>query len=128
MPKREIGHRRLRKISVGDMRERIVLQERSVAAPVFGSSSFTQDYDTGIERWAKVETQFSGRFFNGVELVDRPSHKFTIRFSSTITTETRIRYKSVLYRILQLDNLEMRDEYLILFAKIDGDDTKESNQ
>ena len=128
MPSRQIQRRKLRKTSIGDMRERILLQERTVTAPVFGSSSFTEVYAGGISRWAKVETNFSGRLFDGVQLSEIPSHKFTIRFSSAVTTETRIRYKNVLYRILRLDNLEMRDEYLILFAKIDGDDTKEANQ
>ena len=110
------------------MRERISLEERSITAPVADSASFTEGYTQIVETWAKVETQFSGRDFDNVDLDKDPTHKFTIRYRDTVTSETRIRYRDVLYRIMKIDNLEMRQEYLILFAAIDGLDTLEANQ
>lgn len=128
MASRNIQSRKLRKISVGDMRECISLETRNQKAPSFGSASFREVYSPIAEVWAKVETVYHGRIFDGVALEDIPSHKFTIRYRDDITTEKRIRYKDVLYRIIKSDNFEMRDEYLEVYARIDGDDDKEANQ
>jgi len=128
MASRNIQSRKLRKISVGDMRECISLEERTMTAPVFGSASFTERYVSIDEVWSKIETSFNNRIFDGVALDEVPSHKFTIRWRDDVTSETRIRYSDVLYRIVKTDNYEMRDEYLELYALIDGDDDKEANQ
>lgn len=125
---RDTKTRKLRKVSIGDMRECISIEKRTMTAPVFGSASFTESYLPIDEVWSKVETSFNNRIFDGVALDELPSHKFTIRFRDDVTSETRIRYKDVLYRIVKTDNYEMRDEYLELYARIDGDDTKEANQ
>lgn len=128
MAYRQVNGRKLRKVSIGDMRECISLEVRERKAPVFGSASATMAYTVIDEVWSKIDTVNHNRIFDGVALDEIPSHKFTIRFRCDITTETRIRYKDVLYRIVKSDNFEMRDEYLELYARIDGDDNKEANQ
>ncbi len=128
MPSRQIQKRKLRKISVGDMRDCISLETRSLQAPSFANVGFSEGYTQIIETWAKVETEFNARIFDGVSIDETPSHKFTIRYRDSVTNETRIRWKDVLYRIKSVDNYEGRDEYLELYAMIDGDDTKESAQ
>lgn len=128
MPKRQVNYRKLRKSSIGDMRTRISLENRSISAPNFDTVAFDENYTQIIETWAKVETEFNNRIFDGIAIDAIPSHKFTIRYRDDITSETRIRYSDVLYRIQKTDNLEMRNEYLILYASIDGDDTKAAAQ
>lgn len=110
------------------MRECISIEERTITAPAFGSASFSESYNQIDEVWAMVETSFNNRVFDGVALDAIPSHKFTIRYRNDVTSETRIRYCDVLYRIVKTDNFEMRNEYLELYARIDGEDTKEANQ
>ena len=84
MPTRKVNHRRLKKYAVGDMRERILIHTRNLDAPGPDSVKFSEIYDAGDGRWANVETldlQGSAqRRFDNVELSDRPSHIFTIRF------------------------------------------------
>lgn len=128
MASRVIQDRKLRKVSIGDMRDRVSLERRSRQAPVFGSASATMGYSQIAEVWAKVETVYHGRVFDGVSIENIPSHKFTIRYRDDITTETRIRYNDILYKIVKFDNFEMRNEYLELYARIDGDDEKEASQ
>lgn len=125
MPRRQISYRKLRKVSVGDMRECISLENRAIQAPSFDSVGFSQKYAQIIETWAKVETQFNNRIFDEVALDAVPSHKFTIRYRSDVTTETRIGYKGNIYEIVQADDYEMRNEYLELYAKIEGDEDRE---
>lgn len=128
MPRRNVNFRRLRKSSIGDLRDCISLENRAITAPNFNNVGFTENYTQIIETWAKVETGFENRVFDQVALEPRPSHRFTIRFRDNITTETRIRYKDNLFRIIQIDNPEERDEYLILMARLEGDDQLEANQ
>tara|TARA_R110000851_G_scaffold134568_2_gene269877 strand:- start:1896 stop:2282 length:387 start_codon:yes stop_codon:yes gene_type:complete len=128
MPSRQTGKRKLRKFAIGDLRECISLEDRSIQAPSFDDTSFSEGYTDIIETWAMVETEFKNRVFDDVALEAKPSHKFTIRWRDTITSETRIRYDGDLYRITQTDDTETRKEYLILFAKLDGDESKEANQ
>lgn len=130
MSQRIVQRRKLRKVSVGDLRDCISLENRSIKAPSFSSVGFSEGYTQIIETWSKVETDFNARVFDGVSIDKKPSHRFTIRFrdDGDITNETRIRWKNVLYRVLRTDNYEGRDEYLELYAMIDGDDTKESAQ
>ena len=90
MPKRQIQYRKLRKISIGDMRECITLENRSIEAPSFDSTSFTQDYRRIIETWAKIETEFKNRRFDDVEIEQKPSHKFTIRYRCDVTTISKV--------------------------------------
>lgn len=125
MPRRSVQFRPLKKLSIGDMRECISLENRAIASPDFDSVAFEEDYTQIIETWAKVETNLQGRVFAGVEIEDTPSHRFTIRFRETVTTETRIRYKERFFRIIQINNFEERDEYLELLAREDGADNLE---
>jgi len=128
MPKRDLSYRRLRKIYVGDMRERISLEERSILAPSYNSPAASEGYAQIVETWARVETEFNNRVFDEVALDAKPSIKFTIRYRPNITTETRVRYNDILYKVAHSDNLEERNEYLILYAAIEGADDREVNQ
>jgi len=134
MPSRVIERRKLRKQPIGDMRDRILLQRRTITAPGFNSVGFTQSYETIREVWAKVETNRGQRLFGGVELRENTetrasaTHAFSIRWRTDVTEQTRITFNDDLYRIIEVDDTEMRNEYLILFAKLEGDDDLEVNQ
>lgn len=126
MAERIIQKRRLRKEAIGDLRDCISIERRSIGAPSFGSASFVESYVQIVETWAKVETKFNARIFDGVAIDDMPSHKFTIRHRDGITSEDRIVWKGDIYKIIRLDNFEGRDEYLELYCAISGDENKEA--
>ena len=128
MPRRNIQFRKLRKSSVGDLRECISLEQRAIAAPSFDSASFTQDYEVIAEVWAKVETRSEQRTFDNVNIGEIITHEFTIRHRDDVTSEIRIRYKDVLFRIIKIENLEERDDYILLKCKEDGGEEQEANQ
>tara|TARA_R110000851_G_scaffold134450_1_gene269747 strand:+ start:781 stop:1167 length:387 start_codon:yes stop_codon:yes gene_type:complete len=128
MPVRQIQRRKLRKISVGDMRDCVSLEERGIKSPTFDSVGFSEGYTQTAKVFAKVETEFNARVFDGVSIDEKPSHKFTIRFRDDVTNETRVRWKGVLYRLVRTDDYEGREEYLELYGMIDGDETKEAAQ
>lgn len=128
MAVRSITKRKLRKSRIGDMRTRIELCERSLTAPNFNTASVTEKYSVLTKTWAEVITLDGYRSFDGIPMVDRPTHLFIIRFRENVTSETRIRYNKELYRILKLQDPEERGMYLYIYAKPDGDEDKEAAQ
>jgi head-tail adaptor len=131
MATRKVKKRPLQKSPVGDMRDRIGLYTRNIAAPVFNSAVFTEAYTLLFERWAKVVTVERGRIiFGDVDTgpQEQPSHIFTIRYESSVTKETRILWRSEYYEILKIVDPEGRRQYLNLHAKIEGDSSLTANQ
>jgi len=132
MAKRVVHRRRLQKVAVGDMREKIGLNERSIRPPAYGSADITEAYTLIANVWAKVDTldyQSSGRReFDGVDVGESATHAFTIRYRDGVTAETVIDYGGELYKILRVTDLDERHQFLKLDAKVLGDNDKAANQ
>ena len=132
MPIRKTQQRRLKKYSVGDMRELITIHIRNIDAPSFDSASFSEVYDTGIEHWSFIFTpNLSGagqRFFGDVNTGERATDVMVIRFADGITKENVVQWDGEYYKILQVLDPERRHEYLELDCKILGDKAVEANQ
>lgn len=139
MPRRKTIHRRSKKYAIGDLNNRITLHKRDITAPVFNSSAPTESYTTGTEVWASVNTlDFANsdiEQFDKVNLSEAPSHKFVIRYReflkdglTAVTKETIVRWQNIAYKIISIRNPEWRNEYLELFSKLLGDQTKEVNK
>lgn len=131
MSVRKVSHRPLKKYSIGDRRNIITIHVRSITSPELGSASFSETYDTGVERWANVVTSSNlnaGRKeFDGVDVGKSPTHLFVIRYLSTVTKENIIRWEGESYKILSIIDPEERHEDLELYARILGDQTLEAN-
>jgi head-tail adaptor len=129
MPTRRIKKRPLKKVSTGDMRERISFYNRAIAAPTFNSATFTEAYTLLRTVWASVETLSPGQVtFADIDVGNQPTHLFKTRFWSDINTEIRIKWKDNNYEITKKNNPEERGEYLFLWAKLLGDDTLQGTQ
>lgn len=132
MPVRKVKHRRLKKYAVGDMRERIKIHSRDIQGPGLDSAEFSESYDAGDPRWANVETldlQGSAqKRFDNVELSERPSHIFTIRYRKGTTIENVIGWDGDLFRIIATQNPDGRKQYHELIAVSRGSDDLDANQ
>lgn len=128
MAERSVRRRRLRKYSVGDMRERITIHTRTITPPDFNSAAFTETYDAGIEDWASVETPHKGvSLFSGVNVPDNTTHIFITRFDATWTSENIIRWEGDAYKILSIIDPDKRQQYVEMYARLLGDETKAAN-
>jgi SPP1 family predicted phage head-tail adaptor len=131
MSTRSVKKRRLKKYATGDMRERITLYNRAITAPVFNSAAFTETYDAGTTVWARAQSiDYVGsgdKQFDAVQVADRPTDLFIIRFRSNVTAETIIRWEGNAYEILSVTDIDRRGMYLELLARIKGDQTKATN-
>lgn len=128
MATRVTKKRKLQTIPTGDMNEVIGLHERNIKVPDFNSSSFSECYILITEAWAKIETKDQGEdVFDDVNIKEQISHVFTIRFLDGITTEAVISWNGEYYKIVQVVNLDERQEFLELHSRLLGEKVKEAN-
>jgi len=120
MPSCKFIKRKHRKICVGDLDTLIKLQGRQIVSPVFGEVDFNEDFQDTSEVWALVETQSGKTIFDGINADVNITHKITIRFDPLVTAETWIELNSIKIDIVLTENLEARDEWLLLLCTLRG--------
>ena len=116
-----------RRICAGDLTEQIVIQLRAIKAPQSGSVDFDEDFTDSSTVWAAIETKSGIELFDGVNLISRPTHFIYIRYITNIDVEKWITYKNKRYEILDAENLEERDEFILLRCSPLGDKTLQAN-
>ena len=119
---------RKRQVCIGNMRDRIVLNTRSIKAPSFDTVDFDETFVATKTVFAGVETQTGKTFFDGVETETPISHIIYIRFDSSVTAETWITFKSRRFDILKVENLDERDEYMKLTCSDRGLESREASK
>ena len=123
-----VRRRKSRSPQIGDMRERIILQRRSLRAPVFNKSDPTHNYENIDTVWAKVETTEGKQLFNGVDPENVTTHEFCIRYRSDVTTETRVEYDGERYKIESVEDLDKRKRFTLLRCNLLGNEDVVSNR
>ncbi len=121
MAKCSFVKRRHRKICTGDLDTLITLRNRAIVEPIFNSVDFDEDLDQDpLEVFAKVVTRSGKTVFDGVSTDVNITHEVTIRFESTVTSETWVDLDSKLLNIISLENLEERSEFMLLSCAFRG--------
>lgn len=123
-----IKRRKSQSPQVGDMRERILLQERDIATPKFGSQKFSQDYTPIDEVWAGVTTITGTPLFTGVNPDKAIDVIFDIRYRDDVTSETIVTWDGDNYEIIDPVDPDKRKRFLQLMCSTLGDSTKEANR
>lgn len=123
MPNRIRRTRPHRKPSVGDLDQEITLQNRKLMEPVFGQTSFGEDFSAKSVVFAGIKTVVGRTVFTGVDTGDVPvSHEVTIRFDECVTDQTWILTDAGLrLDILLVEDWEERHEYQFLTCRATGD-------
>lgn len=117
-----------RKICVGDLRDRILLQDRDITEPTFGDVDFGEDFSS-LQAWAKVETTAGKTFFDGVNVDVAVSHRVTIRYDRRVTAEWFVVLDDdQRLKIIDVEDFENRHEYLVLLCTERGSTTIEATK
>lgn len=125
MPKCIKKQRRKRSICIGDLNSEIEIETRAIKAPSNGGFSFNEQFTTTQTVYALIETKSGLQVFDGVNTISTPSHMFYIRYIENVTFENYIIYKGDRYDVLDVENLEERDEfYLLRCSKMGKKDIK----
>lgn len=105
-----------RKICAGDLDLEITLENRDIVPPLAGEVDFDENFSNSIVVFSKIETAIGKTVFDGVDTDVIVTHKITVRFDSTITTETWILLNGNRLNILRTENFEQRNEWLLMFC------------
>lgn len=127
MPKCSPIRIKKRRVCTGDLKEQVVIQLRALKAPQSGSVDFDEEFTTSRAVWAAIETRSGIERFDGVNLISSPSHFIYIRYTADIDVEKWITYKNDRYEILDVENLEERNEFLLLRCSPLGDKNLRTN-
>ncbi len=115
--------RKKRKVCIGDLTDEIILQNRNITPPPFGSADFDESFTTIATVFAAINTVSGKTFFDGVNSDINITHEIYIMFDATVTAETWIEFKNRRIDILRVENLEERDEWLKLICTERGPNT-----
>ncbi len=129
MGKKAIIRRSHRRPAKGDLRHRVTIQNRNIMPP--DDAAFDPDlkFTTHKEVWAGVTTVSGETLFDGVGQDDVVSHTVTIRFIEGVTAESWILLKDgTRLDILAIENLEERNEWIIMMAQRTGLATDEASK
>lgn len=118
-----------RGICIGALDRLITLKSRDIQAPGGDSVDYSEDFVSLVDVWAKVGTLAKGPVFvDGTNIARQATHVFGIRYFDNINSETWVELAGVNYDVLNIENLEERDEWLFLYAMKRGDKTILVNQ
>ncbi len=120
--------RKHRHICIGDMREKIDITVRSLQAPVDDGVDFSESLTSVESVFAMVETTSGVEIFDGTNLKGVATHFFYIRFRVGIDINRWVTFKAQHYKIIDVQNLEERDEFLLLRCGLRGNEAKAINR
>ena len=115
-------------ICIGDMRDEIILQNRAIQPPVFGTPDFTENFTDTDTVFSMINTVKGKVFFDEVGIETPITHEIYIRFDSSVTAETWVQFKTKRIDILEVTSLDERDEYQLLVCTERGAAAKAAAQ
>ncbi len=125
MPSRIRIKSKKRVVCIGDLKDRITLQDRNIQPPVFGSVDFDENFKTFGIAWALIKTVSGKTHFDGVSKETNITHEIHIVFDETVTDQTWIILeKGRRLDILEFENLDERSQFLKLICTDRGASSK----
>jgi SPP1 family predicted phage head-tail adaptor len=114
MPKCSKIRKKKQEVCIGDMRDLITLQNRSIQPPVFGSVDFTENFQNSLEVYSLIQTSTGKTFFDGVSTDQQITHTIYIRFDKSVTAETWVLFEDRRIDILKVEDLDERHDFMKL--------------
>ena len=110
------------------MSTEIILQNRVLTEPVFGSVDFDEVFTASATVWATVNTVSGKTFFDGVNTDINITHEIFIRYDSTVTAETWVELNGNRLDILRVEDFDGRNEYMKLICVDRGSISKNATK
>jgi len=126
---------RRRQICVGDLREVILIQRRTIERGSINTPDYDEKFEDVARVRAAVQTNIGYKSFNEVgineatALIRGFTHKFYIRFVADCipTTENFIEWCDEKYKILAVENLDARSRFLAISSIQNGPKDRAAN-
>jgi len=110
----------------GDLDRRITIKSRALAAPSSGVD-FEENFAAGKTVWAALKTSKGRAMFYATNMDVAVTHVFYVRWYDTLTADLWVEYKSENYDIVEVENLDERDDWALLYCNVRGDSSDEVN-
>lgn len=124
-PKRQSIRRSL----LGDMRHYISLLTRDITVPLDPSNpSYTETFTVTYQIFSAIYSKKGDEFFDGVNLSSFESHNFIIRRINGLTEEKWVSYRGFLYDIIDIEDYDERQVFMLIRTKLKGPATLQANQ
>lgn len=115
--------KKFRKVCLGDLRDRIVIQDRNIKAPQNGVD-YSEQFDRGRKRRAMINTVRGSVFFDDLGQQTVITHDIYFRYDKSLTTQNWILFDGKRFKILELTNLDERRRWLLAECTDKGDKNK----
>ena len=109
-----------RKICTGDLTKAITLEARAIQPPGQNSVDYTEQFNPIINTKAAVKTTRGETIFDGSNTERVVTHIFWIRFRPNVTFETWVQMDGIKFDVLDVENLDERNEWLEIMATEGG--------
>lgn len=127
------GKRRI--VASGDLRYKLEIQLRTLTPPSGDGTDATLSMQTLKTVWGMMHTVSGQQFFSETSIKRDSTHLFYIRFiknsvferSGRLSAQEWVKHKGREYKILLVENLEEKDEFLALWCSERGKDTVPPN-
>ena len=120
MPK-ELLVRKRREPCLGDMRDLIKIHDREIGTPNFGDANFSENFSSTKKVWASVKTVSGQTFFTAANVDVGLSHEIIVRYDAAITSESWIELNGNNLKIISVEDLDNRHDFLRLRCTDRGD-------
>lgn len=117
----------LQNVCTGDMRDKIALYTRSITPPSDNAVDFSETFDNVKNIWSMIVTKAGVEIFDGTNLKGIATHYIYIRWFEGLTEESWILYKNKYYDIIDIQNLDERDEFYLMRCNERGTSTEPVN-
>lgn len=121
-----------RKVCVGALRSQVGLYSRDLTSPAYDSQDNRQTYTLVETLPAATQTVNGIDIFDGVDksgsdgIPTTATVLFFVRYRTDITAENFLQHDGVNFQILRVESLDLRREYLKIYAAPRGDLTLEA--
>lgn len=127
MPAITYKRKKKQNICIGDLRDEITIQSRTISEPVSGVD-FGETFTGKSTVWALVETVSGKTIFDGSNIERDVTHNIYIRYLSGITAEDWVLFKGSRMDILEVQDFDERNEFIILRCSDKGTDVNAANE
>lgn len=123
MPRCQPIQKKRRNVCIGDLEDRVTLENRAIQAPDFDTVDFDEEFTApNPPVWALLETVSGKTFFDGVSTEQDITDWIYINFDATVTAETWVKLDDgSRLDILRVENLDRRSEFMLLHCTDRGD-------
>lgn len=115
------------RICIGDLKDRIQIYSRSITSPLNSGVDFGESFAEPKVMYAMTETTNGETIFDATNTETVVTHNFYIRYLPNLTAEGWILFKQKYYDILNVENLNEEDRFMLIKANLRGTELKPVN-